>query len=137
MEKAASKTLSVFKSKPFARFARKARITDADLWKAARLANQGVIDADLGGGVIKQRIARAGEGKSGGSRTIILFKKNDRAVYVHGFEKKDKANIGPDELVAFRKYAEIYLGYSVVEIAKRVEDGALFKVEKPEGENAE
>jgi hypothetical protein len=133
--KSVSKTLSVYKSKPFSRFARKARITDADLWKAARHANDGVIDADLGGGVIKQRIARAGEGKSGGSRTIILFKKNDRAVYVHGFEKKDRANIRPDELVAFRRYAEIYLGYSNAEMAQRVEDGALFKVEDLEGED--
>jgi hypothetical protein len=133
--KTVSKTLSVYMGKPFARFARKARISDADLWNAAQLANEGVIDADLGGGVIKQRIARAGEGKSGGSRTIILFRKNDRAIYVHGFEKKDTANIRQDELVAFRKYAEIYLGYSNAEIAQRVEDGALFKVKEPEGEN--
>jgi hypothetical protein len=133
--KAASKTLSVYKSKPFARFARKARITDADLWKAARLANDGAIDADLGGGVIKQRIARAGEGKSGGSRSIILFKKNHRAIFVHGFEKKDRANIRSDELVAFRKFAGVYLGYTNAELAQRVEDGALFKVEEPEGED--
>jgi len=131
--KTASKTLSVYKTKPFARFAGKARITDADLWTAARLANQGRIGADLGGGVIKQRIARAGEGKSGGSRSIILFKKNDRAVYVHGFEKKDRANIGPDELEAFRRYAQVYLGYTNAELSQRVEDGALFRVEKPEG----
>jgi hypothetical protein len=51
--KAESKTLSVYKSKPFARFARKSLISDADLWNAAHLANQGVIDAELGGGVIK------------------------------------------------------------------------------------
>jgi hypothetical protein len=125
--KTASKTLSVYKTKPLA------RITDADLWTAARLANQGMIGADLGGGVIKQRIARAGEGKSGGSRSIILFKKNDRAVYVHGFEKKDRANIGPDELEAFRRYAQVYLGYTNAELSQRVEDGALFRVEKPEG----
>ena len=79
--KTLSKSLSVYKNKPFARFAKKANITDADLWKAALLANEGVVDADLGGGVIKQRIARAGEGKSGGSRTIILFRRGDRAVY--------------------------------------------------------
>jgi hypothetical protein len=57
---------SVYKNKFFARFAKKARISDGDLWKAAQLAELGVIDADLGGGVIKQRIARRGEGKSGG-----------------------------------------------------------------------
>jgi hypothetical protein len=84
---------SVFKTKAFVRFARRARIADADLWRAAEQANQGLIDADLGGGVIKQRIARAGQGKSGGSRTIIAFKTNDRAIYIYGFEKKDQANI--------------------------------------------
>jgi len=82
--------------------------------------------------VIKQRIARAGEGKSGGSRTIILFRKNNRAVYVYGFEKKDLANIKPDELEAFRELAEVILGYTSAEIAKRVKDGALFEVEEPE-----
>jgi len=127
-------TLTVLKTKPFARFAKKARITDTDLWEAARLANQGLIDADLGGGVIKQRIARCGEGKSGGSRSIILFRKNDRAVYIHGFEKKDRANIRSDELEAFRRLAVIILGYSTTEIARRVEDGALFNVVTPKGE---
>ena len=121
----------VYKNKPFARFAKKTRITDVDLWNAAQLANEGVIDADLGGGVIKQRIAAAGKGKSGGSRSIILFRKNDRAVYVYGFEKKDLANIRPNELEAFRELAQVILGYTNAEIARRVEDGALFNVDKP------
>ena len=134
MSKAGSKALSVYKNKPFARFARRARIPDADLWKAARLANEGLIDADLGGGVIKQRIARAGQGKSGGSRSIIFFKKDDRAIFVYGFEKKDAANIRQSDLAAFRRFAEVYLGYTNAELAQRVEDGVLFKVVKPEGE---
>jgi hypothetical protein len=92
--------LSVYKTKPFARFARKARISDADLWQTAILVNQGSIDADLGGGVIKQRMARTGEGKSGGVRSIILFRFQGRAVFVHGFEKKDVGNIRANELEA-------------------------------------
>jgi hypothetical protein len=131
--KAASKTLSVYKSKPFARFAGKARITDADLWNSIRLANQGVIDADLGGGVIKQRIARAGEGKSGGSRSIILFRKNDRAIYIHGFEKKDKANIGQSDLIAFRALADDVLHCPDSTIAHRVACGSLIPVRPTEG----
>ncbi len=134
MGKTVSKALSVYMGKPFARFARKARISNADLWNAARLANEGVIDADLGGGVIKQRIARAGEGKSGGSRSIILFKKNDRAVFIHGFEKKDQANIGPKDLAAFMKLAEVILDCTNAEIAQRVQNGSLLTVGKPEGE---
>ena len=128
----------MYKNKFFARFAKKARITDTELWKAAQLANQGLIDADLGGGVVKQRIARAGGGKSGGSRSIILFRKNDRAVFVYGFEKKDLGNIRSNELEAFRELAQVILGYTTAEIAKRVEDGALFEVEEPEEDkNAE
>ena len=128
----------MYKNKFFARFAKKARITDTELWKAAQLANQGLIDADLGGGVVKQRIARAGGGKSGGSRSIILFRKNDRAVFVYGFEKKDLGNIRSNELEAFRELAQVILGYTTAEIAKRVEDGALFEIEEPEEDkNAE
>jgi len=132
--KKASRTLSVYKTKPFARFASKANVADADLWKAAWLANQGMIDADLGGGVIKQRIARPGQGKSGGSRSIILFKKDNRAVFVYGFEKKDVANIRPKDLDAFRKLAEVILGCTDAEVVQRVQGGELFVVEKPEGE---
>jgi hypothetical protein len=133
VSEAASRTLSVFKSKPFARFARKARIADADLWNAALLANEGLIDADLGGGVIKQRIARAGEGKSGGSRTIILFKKDDRAVFVFGFEKKDRANIGQSDLIAFRVLADDVLHCPDSTIAHRVTSGSLIPVRPTEG----
>ncbi|SRR5579884_420569 len=125
--------IAVYKTKPFARFARKARIADGDLWRAAQLANKGLMDADLGGGVIKQRIARSGEGKSGGARSIILFRKNDRAVYVYGFEKKDLANIKFSELEAFRELARVVLEYTVDELEKRVRDGVLFRLEEPEG----
>lgn len=136
MSAASPNQLLVYESKPFARFAKKARISDADLWRTATLADMGMIDADLGGGVIKQRIARAGEGKSGGSRTIVLFRKSHRAVYVYGFEKKDAANIKANELEAFRELAKLVLGYTEGEMAKRVEDGALFRVEGPEERGA-
>jgi hypothetical protein len=131
------KRLAVYKTKPFTRFARKARISDSALWEAAMFANSGKIDADLGGGVIKQRIARAGEGKSGGTRSIILFRLNRRAIFVFGFEKKDLSNINDAELEAFRELAAVILGYSDLEIAKRVADGALIEIERPkEDENA-
>ena len=114
--------MSVYKSKPFARFQKKARIADADLWNAAQAANYGAVDADLGGGVIKQWIARVGEGKSGGLRSIILFRKGSRAVYIYGFEKKDRANIKADELEAFRELAMVILSYTEAAMAKRVQD---------------
>lgn len=125
--------IAVYMSKAFARFARKARLRDAQLWKTALEANAGKIDADLGGGVVKQRIAREGQGKSGGSRSIVLLKRGTRAVFVFGFEKKDVSNISVTELEAFRELAKVVLGYSEAEIAKRVEDGALLQLDRPEG----
>ena len=132
MRSNAAETLSVYKNKPFARFAKKAKITDADLWTAALQANEGIIDADLGGGVIKQRIARRGEGKSGGSRRIILFRKGDRAVYVFGFEKKNMANISAIDLISFREYAAIYLALTHIEMDELVVKGTLHRVVAPE-----
>jgi hypothetical protein len=123
--------LAVFKTKPFSRFARKAHIADAVLWQAATLANQGQVDADLGSGVLKLRIARPGEGKSGGFRTILFFRQFERAVFVFGFEKKDQANISAGELEAFKELARVVLAYSQQELAKRVADGALIEIHMP------
>lgn len=57
-----------------------------------------MIDADLGGGVIKQRFARLGQGKSGGFRSIVLFRRGARAFFVYGFAKNDRDNIDRQEL---------------------------------------
>ncbi len=81
--------MRVFKNKPFARFARKAGLTDSALMKAVAEAERGLVDAVLGGGVIKQRVAREGGGKSGGFPTIILFRLGEMAFFVHGFAKSD------------------------------------------------
>ena len=94
--------MRIFKTKTFARFARAASLGDAALRKAVENAERGLVDADLGGSVIKQRIARAGGGKSGGFRTIVLFRSGERAFFVHGFAKNETDNIGVDELRAFK-----------------------------------
>ena len=120
--------MRIFKNKPLARFARKNEISDADLCLAIRNANRGLIDADLRGGVIKQRVARKGEGKSGGFRTLILFKVGELAFFVHGFAKNDRANIEVDELLAFKKLAAIVLAYRKEELARAVISGTLVEV---------
>ena len=124
--------IAVYKTKWFARFARKARIEDQALWTAALAADAGVIDADLGGGIIKQRVARKGEGKSGGSRTFLVIRQRDRAVYVFGFEKKNQANIEPDEWEPLKKLAKEILSYSVADLAANVRAGELVKIEEQE-----
>ena len=79
--------MRTFKTKAFTRFADKAGISEAALCRAVRDAERGLIAADLGGRVIKQRIARARQGKSGGFRTLIVFRTGARAIFVHGFAK--------------------------------------------------
>ncbi len=74
------KTLRIFKNAWFRRFARREKITDKTLKDAIARAEKGTIDADLGGHVIKQRIARLRQGKSGGYRTIIIFQKGEKAL---------------------------------------------------------
>jgi hypothetical protein len=85
--------MRVFKTGPFARFAKHEGIADQELCEAVRRAEKGSIDADLGGGVIKQRLARQGQGRSGGWRSIVLFRRGDRAFFVYGFAKSDRDNI--------------------------------------------
>lgn len=90
--------------------------------------HRGLIDADLGGGVIKQRIARPNEGKSGGFRSIILFRLGERAVFVYGFPKSARGNIRKDELRGFRDLADIMLGHDDAAVAKAVKSGVLTEV---------
>ncbi len=120
--------MRVFKNKSFARFARKARITDAVLCAAIADVSQGRVDTDLGGGVLKQRIARQGGGKSGGFRTIILFRLRERAFFAHGFAKNEQDNIRDDELAAFRMLATALLAYDDEALGRAIEHGALMEV---------
>jgi len=120
--------MRVFKNKAFSRFADRNDISDEDLWNAVQRASRGLIDANLGAGVIKQRIPRRGEGKSGGFRSIIVFREGDRAVFVHGFAKKDIGNISPRELKALKKLARILLAYSDLQLATVVTSGTLVEV---------
>ncbi|HWU50940.1 MAG TPA: type II toxin-antitoxin system RelE/ParE family toxin [Asticcacaulis sp.] len=118
----------IYKNAWFEKFARKEKIEDATLVEAIRNAEKGLIDADLGGGVIKQRVARPGAGKSGGYRTIIFYKAQDRAVFVYGFAKNDRANLEPDELKEYRLAAGLVLGLTEAQIAAQVEAGKWVKV---------
>jgi hypothetical protein len=102
----------IFKTKEFARFARKEGIGDVTLRDAVERAEQGLIDADLGGDLIKQRIARTGQGRSGGFRTIIVWRARQRSFFVYGFPKSSKANLTPRELEVYQKLAALLLKYT-------------------------
>ena len=120
--------MRVFKNAWFERFARKQGIADQALLEAIEQAGLGLIDADLGGGVIKQRVARPGQGKSGGFRTIILYRTAERAFFVYGFAKSDRDNIDDDEKAEFKKAAVHVLGLSEEPLAELIQKGLFSEV---------
>ncbi len=97
--------MRIFKTAWFVRFARANGISDDILREAVDRAERGLVDAGLGGGVIKQRLARDGQGRSGGYRVIVLVRARVRAVFVYGFAKSDRRSIGVDELARFKRMA--------------------------------
>ena len=105
----------------FERFARQQGIEDSDLYGAISRANEGLIDTDLGGGVIKQRIARRNEGRPRGFRSISLFRRGDGAFFVYGFAKGDRSNLRPGELEVYRSFADEVLGYDEADLDKAVD----------------
>jgi len=120
--------MRVFKNAWFGRFARKEKISAAALLEAVERAEKGLIDADLGGGVIKQRVARPGAGKSGGFRTLVFFRAETRAVFAFGFAKSDMANLDDAEEAYLKKAAKLVLGFADAQMDAEVAAGRMFEV---------
>ena len=120
--------MRVFKTRVFARFADRVGVGDSALCEAARRAGKGLIDADLGGGVIKQRIARKGQGKSRGFRSILLFRRDEYAFFVYGFAKSERQNLKRDELKAFRMLAVEMLSLDRDGLGAAMSNGTIVEV---------
>lgn len=121
--------MRVFKTKGFVRFARKEGIKDAMLTEAIVCAESGLIDADLGGGLIKQRVARPGAGKRGGFRTFAAYRAGKKAVFLFGFAKNDLANVSREDERDLRDYGALLLALGDNEIKRMIEGGELSEVE--------
>ncbi|MGA3137000.1 MAG: type II toxin-antitoxin system RelE/ParE family toxin [Terracidiphilus sp.] len=124
--------MRTFKTRWLARFARREGIADKSLREAIERAERGLIDADLGGGLIKQRVARQGQGKSGGYRTIIAYRAKERAVFLFGFAKNERENISTYELRFLRKLAENWLAADAARIQEEIEVGNIQEIEDGE-----
>ena len=118
----------VFKTRHFSRWMRKTELTESALCNAVSEMIQGLIDADLGGGVVKKRVGLAGRGKSGGARTLIATNKGTRWFFVFGFEKNDRANIADNELEALQDLAQELLARSSNQLNEAVQDGTLLEI---------
>ena len=126
--------MQIFLTRGVVRFSRRQRIADASLSEAIERAERGTIDADLGGGLIKQRVARPGQGRSGGFRMIVAYRAAGRAVFLYAFAKSDRDNIDDDELEALRTIGANWLAASAELVGEAIEDGDLKEIEHDDDE---
>lgn len=120
--------MRILMTRGMARFVRREEIADAMLREAIERAEKGLIDADLGGGLIKQRVARPGKGRSGGYRTIVAYRRASKAIFLYGFAKSERDNIEPQDLADLRLLGAHWLGLSAQEISVAILNKALKEV---------
>lgn len=116
------------KTRHFDRWMRKTLLTDAALRTAIEEIQRGLIDADLGGGVVKKRIRLPNQGKRGGFRTLLATNKGGLWIFIFGFEKSGRKNITPEELVALRVLAGDLLRKDMDGLEIAVQDGTLLEI---------
>ncbi len=118
----------VFKTRSFSRSMRKAGLSDQALCEAVEEMAAGLIDADLGGGVVKKRVGLAGRGKRGGARTLVATNKGTRWFFVFGFEKNERANISDEELEGLQSIAADLLSRTARQLDEAIEDLSLQEI---------
>ena len=126
--------MRVLKTKWFTRFANKHGISDHKLSDAIKEVEDGIIDADLGGGLVKKRIARDGKGKSGGYRTLIAYQRREKAFFIYGFAKNEMDNIDPKDLAMLKDAAKQYAALDDTNITAAVVIGQLEEIKHGESE---
>jgi len=115
-------------TKEFSKWAKKQKLNNIELFSALEELRSDNFDANLGSNLYKKRIKFKGQGKSGSGRTIICYKKEDRAIYVHGFNKNEKASLSKKELIAFKEFSKILLAFSMNQLNIAIENGDLIEV---------
>jgi hypothetical protein len=118
----------IFKVKTFACFARHEQMSDDRLSAVIAQAERGLIDADLGSGLLKLRVARPGQGKRGGYRVLFAFRAKLRAVFLFGFAKNDLDNIADDQLATLREISASWLAADAQHIEQAIQDGLSIEV---------
>lgn len=121
--------MQAFKTRSFARWAKDEGLDDEALASAVAEMEQGLIDAHVGGQAVKKRVALAGRGKRGGARTLVAFRRDDKAFFVYGFAKNERSNISEDEIKALKMLAKELLNYPPAAVAKAIEAGELIEIE--------
>jgi hypothetical protein len=118
----------IFKTRYFARWMRKTDLTDTALLNAVDEMIQGLIDADLGGSILKKRVGIADRGKRGGARTLVSTNQKNRWFFLFGFEKNDRSNVTSNELEGLKELAQDWLSRSEIELEIAVKENILEEV---------
>ena len=118
----------IFKTRPFRRWMRKNRLTDTQLRDAVREMQDGLIDARLGGHLLKKRIALPSKGKRGSARTIVATRLSGTWIFLIGFNKNERDNIDPDELEALQQIAALYLSLDSTQLQPLIQTDELSEV---------
>ncbi|MBI2296273.1 MAG: type II toxin-antitoxin system RelE/ParE family toxin [Betaproteobacteria bacterium] len=121
--------MRVFKTRVFNRWARRESLADEELCKAVAEMQKGLVDAQLGGGVYKKRVARAGEGKRGGYRVILATNFRERWFFMFGFAKNERDNVDEEELKMLKQLAAALLGMKDLGIEEARKRGELVEID--------
>ena len=122
----------ILKTRTFDRWLRNTLLSNTALLKAIAGMERGLVDADLGGNVYKKRVALPGRGKSGSTRTRIATTREDRWIFMYGFEKNERENITQAELAYLQGIAQIFLTYSSDELQLAIAKGEFLEVHHDE-----
>jgi len=120
--------MRTFKTRWFARFARREDLSDESLREAVERAERGLVDVDLGGGLIKLRVARPGAGRSSGYRVIVAYRAEDRAFFLFGFAKNQQESIDSEQLRTARTIGSYLLAASQVELKTALAEGEIQEI---------
>lgn len=118
----------IYRTRTFTRWMRKVDLTDEVLCQAVVEISQGLLEAYLGGNLVKKRIALPGRGKRGSTRTIVATNHDNRWIFLFGFEKSDRANLNNYELKALQELAGEYLSFNVQQLQVAINNGNLSEV---------
>ncbi len=121
--------MRAFKIKAFAKWASGEGLSDEALALAVVEMEKGLIDAKLGGQVVKKRVALPGRGKRGSTRTLVAFRQGNKAIFIYGFAKKERTNISDKELRALKMLAKELMSYTTATLTKATKAGELIEIE--------
>lgn len=120
--------MRTFRTRTFTRWMRKAVLSDDALCNAVTEMARGLIDADLGGHLVKKRVALSGQGKRGGARTLVATKMGRHWFFVYGFNKNERSNIDQSELKVFQELAKDLLGFTDQQLLSAQAAGQIVEI---------